>query len=718
MSAVTTQARPLVVALVGNPNAGKTTLFNALTGYNRHVANYPGVTVDVADGLIRDMPRAFELLDLPGTYSLAAVSPDEMVVCNALHGRLAGRAAPDCILAILDAANLPRNLYLLSQLLDLGRPLVVALNMSDVAERRGLRIDHAALSRELQTPVVPIIATDPATLPPLRRALQQACQAPPTAVRAPLPATLLQEAQALADELGGALAPAEALRVLVDREGAAGALYARLRGSPESLHAARERLAAAGVGGAAAEIRARYAWINDIVSRTVARSLPVGSGLSARVDRWLTHRLYGALTLLLVLAVVFQAVFAWAEPLMRLIDEELFGTLRQWTAAGLPEGMLNSLLVDGVLGGVGGVLVFLPQIMILFALIAILEDCGYMARAAFMMDRLMSWVGLSGRAFIPLLSSFACAVPAIMGTRVIADRRERFVTIMIAPFMSCSARLPVYVLLIGAFVPAKAVIGGFVTLPGLVMLGMYLVGVAVAIPLAWLMKRTAFRGPASTFLLELPAYKWPRPRAIWQRVYFAARGFVVRAGTVILAVSIIVWGLAYFPRDPQVAAAAASRAAADNLPPEQVEHEVEGALLRHSILGRVGRAIEPVLRPIGWDWRIGMAVVASFPAREVVVATLGTIFNLGADEDEESEGLRAALEKATWEDSGKPLFTLPVALSLMVFFALCAQCASTLAVIRRETGSWAWAAVSFFGMTAIAYVAALLTATLAHWAGW
>lgn len=714
---VPTDRSTLTVALVGNPNAGKTTLFNALTGYHRHVANYPGVTVDVADGPLRGALRSVELLDLPGTYSLAAVSPDEMVVCRALHGRLPSRKSPDAILAIVDASNLPRNLYLVSQLLELDRPLVVALNMMDVARRRGFEIDAEKLSSALGVPVIPIVATDAATLPPLVRALEASIERGSHGARAPLPAALWEEAQRLAETGGAALAAPEALRALMDFEGASSRQYAELGGDPAILEAARARLVAVGIDGAPAEIRARYAWIHEIVGRVLTRGVRQDNSVAARLDRWLTHRLLGAAVLFLVLGLVFQAVFSWARPLMWLIDEKLIGSFKGWVAGAMPEGMLNSLIVDGVIGGVGGVLVFLPQIAILFALIAILEDCGYMARAAFMMDRLMGLLGLSGRAFIPLLSSFACAVPAIMGTRVISDRRERLVTILIAPFMSCSARLPVYVLLISSFVPAREYWGGVLNLQGLVMFAMYLVGVVVAIPIAWLLKRTALRGPRSTFVLELPSYKVPRLRAIWQRVAFASRGFLVRAGTVILGVSVVVWALAYFPHAPAVGAAAQAAASAAGVPDDEITRAVDGAYLRDSYLGRAGRWIEPVIKPIGWDWRIGMAVVASFPAREVVIATLGTIFNLGGDVDENNQGLRAALAGATWPETGKPLFTLPVALSLMVFFALCAQCASTLAVIGRETGSWIWPVLSFVGMTVIAYAAALGTESLARYAG-
>lgn len=697
--------RPLTVALVGNPNTGKTCLFNALTGFRRHVANYPGVTVDTARGPVRGATRPMELLDLPGTYSLAAMSPDEMLVSTVACGRLEGQARPDAILAIVDAANLPRNLYLVSQLLDLGLPTVVAVNMIDIARRRGVELDCELLSRRLGVPAVPIVATQASCAAPVLAALERVIGGGPPAVGAQLPKALTDEVAALCEQESVDLQPAEALRVLLDRDGYAEKQHLARGGSHELLRQARARLNAAGIDGPRVEVQARYRWINAVLQDVVARPDQPVVTWSDRIDRVLTHKVGGAVFLLVVLFVVFESLFRWARPLMSGIEWS-FGKLSGALAGILPAGALQSLVTDGIIAGVGGVLAFLPQILILFAIIALLEDCGYMARAAYMSDRLMRSLGLSGRAFIPLLSSFACAVPAIMGTRAIADRRERFVTILIAPFMSCSARLPIYVLLIVAFVPDVRFLGGWSSLHALVMLGMYLVGVIVAIPIAWLLRRTALAGPATGFMLELPSYKLPRLRAIWQRMYFSGREFVVRAGTIILVVNVVVWALGYFPRDATTREVVKRRAQEVGWDEKRLRSELAGAYVRESYLGRMGRAVEPAVEPIGWDWRIGMAVVASFPAREVVVASLGTIYNLGEETDEESQSLRAAIKNATWEDTGKPVFTLPVALSIMVFFALCAQCASTLVVIRRETASWIWPVVSFVGMTTIAYFAA------------
>lgn len=709
--------RAALVALVGNPNTGKTSLFNALTGYNRHVANYPGVTVELARGPLAGAARRIELIDLPGTYSLAALSPDEMLVNDALAGRLAHLERPDLILAIVDASNLPRNLYLFSQLRELGIPLVLAVNMFDVAQARGIEIDCELLARRLGVEVVPVVATRVETTRPLAAALDRALAgagaAAGSASQAAFPDALQSAIRDAAALLPCQMQPSEAIRVLLDENGLAERRFVELGGSRSALDALRGTLKAAGVEGQRAEVQARYAWVAHTLDGVLRRADRPPVTKSDRIDRILTHSFTGGIILAAVLFTVFQAIFTWAAPLMNWIDSG-FGALADWIGPLLPEGVVRSLVVDGVVAGVGGVLTFLPQIMILFGFIAILEDCGYLARAAYMMDLLMRGLGLSGRAFIPLLSAFACAVPAIMGTRTIADRRERFVTILLAPFMSCSARLPVYVLMISAFVPDRALLGGWISLQALVMLGVYLVGVVTAVPLAWLLRLTAFRGAASAFVLELPSYRVPHPRAVWQRMYFAGRSFVVRAGTIILLVNLVVWALGYFPRGEATRAAVARTAAAEQWSDERFEAELAGAYLRDSYLGRFGHAIEPAVAPIGWDWRIAMATLASFPAREVVIATLGTIYNLGsAAADERSATLRDAIHAATWPD-GRPVFDLPVALSIMVFFALCAQCASTLVVMGRETGTWLWPLASFVTMTTLAYVAALGTSAVAR----
>ncbi len=641
-----------------------------------------------------------ELLDLPGTYSMAALSPDELLVGDVLAGR--GRhARPDALLIVVDASNLRRNLYLVSQLLEYEIPTVIALNMIDVARGRGLVIRARRLAKELGVPVVPVVATQPGTLDPLVDALRGVADLPPSAPQVALPAPLQQGLASLPD-IG---AYPERLRLLIDEDGATERRYLHEGGSAEALRAARGVVTAAGGQAGSLEAESRYRWADAIIEQSVQRAEGPVRTWSERLDRVMTHRIGGVAILLVVLFLVFQSVFTWAGPAMDAIDG-LFGGLSEWVAPYLPAGAVRSLVTDGLIAGVGGVLIFLPQILILFAVIAVLEDCGYLARAAYMMDQLMRGFGLTGRAFIPLLSSFACAVPAIMGTRAIPDRRERFTTILAAPFMSCSARLPVYVLMISAFVAPVPVLGTWLNRQGVVMFAMYLVGVAAVIPFAWVLRRTAFRGPAPGFLLELPPYRVPRPRAIWQRVRQAGYGFLVRAGTIILVVNIAVWALGYFPHSAEVEQAVRAEAAAGDWSEERLEQELAGAHLRNSYLGRTGPLLEPLVRPLGWDWRIGVATLASFPAREVIIATLGTLYNLGGDTDEESPSLRDALRSATWPDTGEPVFDLPVALSVMVFFALCAQCSATLVAVGREMRSWAWPVGLFFFMTAVAYAAA------------
>lgn len=707
----TTTSATHTIAVVGNPNTGKTLLFNALTGYERHVANYPGVTVETARGRVRGGTAALELLDLPGTYSLSPASPDEAVVTDALCGSGAARDPISAVLVVADASNLNRNFFLLSHLVELGLPVVVALNMMDIAKERGLEIDCDQLSQRLGVTVVPVIATQRHTVLPLIAALDAAvvAQNPPTN-QPVLPAELEREAAQFAREAEFELTPQFARRVLVDRKAYAEEDYLKRGGSSERLASARARLETVGITNPVQEVRARYAWVNDLLADVVRRPEKRIETLSERIDRVLTHKVGGGLILVFVMAVLFQSIFTWAGPLMDLI-EGAFGALAGLVAPLLPEGAVRSLITDGIIGGVGGVLVFLPQILILFAFIAVLEDCGYMARAAYMNDKLMRALGLSGRSFIPLLSGFACAIPAIMGTRAIADRRERFVTILVIPLMSCSARLPVYVLLIGAFVaptPVFAFLGGWFTWQGATMLGVYFVGIIAAIGVSLVLRRTVFKGETPTFMIELPAYKLPRARAIWQRMRHAGREFVVRAGTVILLVNLAVWALAYFPRSEATVQPIQAQALAEDWPAERLEQEIEGAHLRNSFLGRFGQAFEPIVRPLGWDWRLGTAVLASFPAREVVIAALGTLFNLGPDIDEESETLRETLHSARAPD-GAALFNVPVALSVMVFFALCMQCSATLVIMARELGSWNWPIAVFFIYTALAYVCALFT---------
>ena len=712
---------PLIVT-IGNPNTGKSTLFNLLTGLRQKVGNYPGVTVESHVGETTLDGRRVQLVDLPGTYSLSAHSPDEMVAVDVLLGRIGDLGRPDAVVVVVDASNLRRNLYVASQVLELGIPVVVALNMVDLAESRGIHIEAGKLAERLSCPVVPLVASRGRGIDALKATLAETLKNNPVPFVS-FSTTIRNSAAALVRELAPAGEPLDAYeveRALIDEGGYAETrLHQRFGAAAKSaLARVRAELATAGAL-AALDARARYAWINQAVDAVETRGAARAT-TSDRIDRAVGHPVLGTLLFLLLMAAVFQSVFAWAAPLMDLIDGAAAAT-SDGIKAILPAGAIASLLADGVVAGVGSVVVFLPQILILFAFIIFLEDSGYMARAAFLMDRLMRWCGLSGQSFIPMLSSFACAVPGIMGTRVIADPRDRLATILAAPFMTCSARLPVYALLISAFVPARGYLGGLVNLQGLVLLGLYLLGIAGGVLTAFLLKRSLLRGPTPPFLMELPPYRLPNLKSVLYRMWERARMFLVRAGTIIFTVAIVVWALAYFPHwESTTQRFAAERAqAAQMLSGEEldaasadIDHREAATHLEESLLGHIGRAIAPVFHPLGWDWKISAAVLASFPAREVVIAVLGTIYAVGADVDAESPGLVARIRASEWPDGSK-VFSLAVALGLMVFYAFCLQCAATVAIIRRETNSWRWPAFAWVYMTLLGYAAAFVVYRLA-----
>ncbi|MBX3245331.1 MAG: ferrous iron transport protein B, partial [Acidobacteria bacterium] len=582
-----TTERELMIALAGNPNAGKTTLFNTLTGLKQKVANYPGVTVERKVGRWTFGNSSVRLVDLPGLYSLDASSVDEEIALEVLTGKIEGSERPDAVVAVVDATNLERNLYLVTQLIELELPVVIALTMMDVFEKEEHTIDIKKLSNMLGVPVVAVHAVNGRGIEDL--------------------------GEAVVKTAGSSVELPEALRVADGNK-----------------------------------IFNRYKFISNIVQEAVTHNDRKAHQTADKLDSVLTHRFWGLAILLGILLLIFHAIFSWAAIPTDLLDES-FGALADASRSVLPEGMIADLVADGIIAGVGGVLVFLPQILLLFFFIAILEDSGYMARAAFLLDKLMGHIGLHGKAFLPLLSSFACAIPGVMATRTIEDRRDRLATIMVAPFMSCSARLPVYTLMIGAFFAGQTVLG-FVSLGAVIMLAMYILGIVAAIVVAFVLKRTVLRSAPSPFVMEMPPYRMPALRTVLQSMFERAWLFVKRAGTVILAISIVLWALTYFPRPAEVAEPATEITQVSESDSGAAETAAESEHLQNSYAGMLGHAIEPAIQPLGFDWKIGVALIASFAAREVLVSTLSIIYNVGKDADEESDSLISAIREAKRPD--------------------------------------------------------------------
>ncbi|MEE3326514.1 MAG: ferrous iron transporter B [Myxococcota bacterium] len=610
------KGEPLRIGLLGSPNSGKTTLFNALTGLRAKVGNYPGVTVEKREGIARLQDRSAHLIDLPGTYSLNAMSPDEAVVGDALEGRIEDLDPPNALLVVADACSLERSLLLIGQILRLRKPTCLALTMMDELEARGGSIDLPRLEAALGIPVIPVVGHRGKGIRALRERLKEPrnWSAPP-----------------------------------VD--------------PPETANERAE-------------------WADSILAACL-RERPSHHAISEKIDRVILHPVWGSLLFLLVMLTFFQLIFAWAQPAMDVIDAGI-GFASETIRQNLGESLLAAFLADGLVAGVGSVLIFLPQIILLFSLLYLLEDLGYMARAAFVVDRAMARVGLEGRAFVAMLSSFACAVPGIMATRSIPSPRDRLVTILVAPLMTCSARLPVYALLIAAFVPDTEVVGP-IGLQGLVLFGLYLAAPVAALSIASILRRTLLIGSSLPFSLELPSYRLPGLRLWLSQIWGSTSAFLRRAGGIILLVSILLWVLLTFPRAT---------------PPEDLSPDrVATYALEHSAAGQIGHFIEPAIAPLGFDWKIGVGLVASLAAREVIVATLGQIYAASAP----GVPLREAIRNDVDPQTGQRIFTPPTVAALLVFFIFALLCTSTLAIMVRETNSWRWPAFAFLYMLALAY---------------
>ncbi len=719
-AAPTRRARPIIL-VAGNPNSGKSTVFNALTGSHVKVSNYPGVTVTRTTASL-DLPGVgpVELVDLPGTYSLSARSRDEQVAVDAVLGR--GGTRPDAVLIVADATALARNLYFVHELLETGARVVVALNMIDEAQAQGVEIDVARLSARLGATVVPTVARSRRGLDALKSGLTSAIDAPRrSALSVPMPAETRKDIDTVAEVVAREMpASQEAARawatwILLSLDEATDDLAGIPAAAQRSAEEVRRQSTAHGRNLDLEIISARYAHVDDIVRDVVRHPAERRVSWTARLDGVLTHRIWGTLTFAVVMLALFQALFSWSEPAIDAIQRGIAG-LQNLVEPVMPPGPFTDLVTDGIIAGVGNVVVFVPQIALLFLFIGLMEDVGYLARVAFVIDRVMGRVGLHGKSFVPMLSGFSCAVPAVMATRTLESRTDRMLTMAVLPLMSCSARLPVYVLVIATVFRPGARVFGFASAGAVALFSMYALSVTAALTAAAVLRRTVLKGPRPTLVLELPPYRRPVARILLRNTWRQVRSFLVDAGTTILALTIIVWALLSYPRHPAVDTQFdARRATIEQTMPEgaargaQLEAlagQKHGEQLRSSVGGMLGRVLEPALTPLGFDWRIGVGILGAFMAREVFVSTMGIVFDIN-DADEQNLPLRDALRSATRAD-GTPLMTPLTGVALMVFFVLACQCASTLAVVRRESGSWRWPAFMFAYQTALAYVAALV----------
>jgi ferrous iron transport protein B len=726
-----------LVVLCGNPNSGKTTLFNALTGLRARVGNYAGVTVERKEGRLAGGPAGLPVtvLDLPGTYSLSPQSPDEQICRDVLLQRLADVPAPGMVIVVVDASNLERNLYFATQVIELGYPTLIALNMMDLAERNGQTIASGKLAAALGAAVIPTVASSGAGVPEIREKIAAAARGKETRASTEflcdLPGPLAGEVEALAQlpalRQRPTSARAEALLIVSDEKFLAGSGAVYPAGVREAAAAARQRLEQAGVDWRSSAIEARYIRLAELQHSVVADPGANLDTVSDKLDRVVTHKFWGMLIFIAVMALMFLSIFTFAQWPMDMLSN-LFTWVGDWVHKSMPGGDLESLLEKGVVLGVGAVVAFLPQICLLFLFIGLLEDTGYMARAAFLMDRLMSKVGLHGKSFIPMLSSFACAIPGIMATRTIETPKDRLVTILVAPLMSCSARLPVYTLLIGACI-------GGVWMKSLTMLSMYLLGIVVALGMAWIFKKTLLKGETPMLVMELPPYRRPVLKVVLRHTWDRAKLFLVRAGTVILGINILLWFLVSYPSHPEIRQQFATRRAAllesfgrtpHTLTPEeqaaldQLDADRDSALVQGSFAGQTGKLLEPAIAPLGFDWKMGIGILSSFAAREVFVSTMSIVYSAANHANENEEAHNQNLQKilaAQERPDGSKVYTPLTAITLMVFYVLALQCVSTVAVVRRETNSWKWPVFQWVYMGALAWVLAFVTFQGGHLLG-
>lgn len=697
--------RTIQIALVGNPNSGKSSLFNTLTGLNQKVGNFPGVTVDKKVGSCAISSELHSVIvDLPGTYSLYPRREDEWVAYRVLMQQ-DRQVQPELVVLVADASNLKRNLLFVSQIIDLKIPVVVALTMQDIARKKGIIVNTAELERELGVPVIPVNPRKNRGIQQLRKAIEQTAN---HLYRAPVRDFIDNEVLALSaiadvKEVVPDLSDYRAIHYLINHES-----FHLNSEVQEKIESIEEKHAFNHTKVQAEEIVQRYQRIGHVLRQSVSEPDPLKKKLfTDRLDDILLHRYWGYLILFGVLFLLFQSIFWLAEYPMNFIDWAFAG-MSAWFSSVLPETWWADLFVNGLLAGVGGIVIFVPQIAILFGLINILEDTGYMARISFLSDKLMRKAGLNGKSVMPMISGFACAVPAIMSARSIENKKERLLTILVTPLMSCSARLPVYTILISLVIP-KTVVAGFIGVQGLVMMGLYLLGLVMALLISYIGRWFIRSKEKSFFILELPVYRSPRWKNIFITMIEKAKIFVVEAGKVIIVISLILWALSSYGPAGRMEAVHAEYDAMETTDPEQaaeLEREKGTALLENSYAGILGKAIEPVILPLGYDWKIGIALITSFAAREVFVGTMATLYSV-EDDGEGGMMLRQKMEQATFSDGSK-VYTLATGVSLMVFYAFAMQCMSTLAIVKRETRTWKWPIVQLLYMTALAYIMSLI----------
>ena len=699
-ASASSRRQSLAVALAGNPNAGKTAFFNLLTGSRQKVANFPGVTVEKKVGRIKGAEHDIQVIDLPGTYSIDAETPDELIAQQIILGLRADTEKPETVVVVVDSTHFERSLFLVSQLMEFGLKLIVCLNMYDLAKRKGVHFDLEKAEHILGVPVVPTIATDGQGKQELVNELKNLASID----RSARPFRLDEDIELVRDQIAKDLVKNQVSSQQQADFWAGKIMSGRWQQFADDLShdffeivkklqpLLEDRYTSLSI--VKQDIKARHDWAEAVTKQVVSCGDEQVS-VTDKIDRFALHPIVGPLLFLAVMTLVFQSVFSWASPLMDGVDW-LFFQAAELATTWLPASLGRDMLVEGVIGGVGSVIIFMPQIMILFFFIGLLEASGYLSRAAYLVDRIMMRSGLTGKSFIPLLSSFACAIPGIMAARTIKGEKDRLITILVAPLMACSARLPVYTLVIAACIPAVHVMG--IRLQAIVMLSLYLFGMLSAVVVAKIFRWTILRGRQQTLILELPDYKKPRFKDIFRYLWQRSKLFLWRAGKVILVMSVVLWFLTTFPRRHDLAGQLSVQGMS--------ESEINSQLMQQSYAGQVGKFIEPVIAPLGFDWKVGVGLIASFAAREVFVATMGTLYNV-QDADEGSVPLKNALRKDLKAD-GSPLFSLPMVVALLIFFVFAMQCLSTVAVIRRETNSWRWPIFSVIYTYTLAYVFAFL----------